>query len=126
MRVGLAVVLAFAAVPAWADAAAVRGEKAFQYCYACHSLQADEKALEGPNLRGVVGRRIAGQAGFPYSRAMRALAEREERWTPELLGRFLAAPYAVVPKTTMGFAGLPDEGERADLIAYLRSFEEGE
>jgi cytochrome c2 len=51
----------------------------------------------------------AAPAGRPYSPAIRAFAKREERWTPELLGRFLAAPYGVAPKTTMGFPGLPDE-----------------
>ena len=35
------------------------------------------------------------------------------------LNKYLAAPKAVVPGTTMTYAGLKDETKRADLIAYL-------
>lgn len=99
----------------------VRGEKLFQYCYSCHSVQPDEMNLEGPNLRGIVGRRIASQAGYAYSSALRAFARQEERWSEALLDRFLAAPYRLVPKTRMAFPGMEAQDERADLIAYLRS-----
>jgi cytochrome c len=98
-----------------------RGEKVFQYCYACHSVQPGETSLQGPNLHGIVGRRIAAQEGFPYSPALRAFARQEERWSAALLDRYLAAPFKVVPKTSMGFPGIAENEERADLIAYLRS-----
>lgn len=93
----------------------------FQYCYSCHSVQPDETNLQGPNLHGVVGRRIASQEGFSYSPALRAFAQHEERWSVELLDRYLAAPYKLVPKTTMAVPGVEAQDERADLIAYLRS-----
>jgi len=99
----------------------VRGEKVFQYCYSCHSVQPDEMNLQGPNLHGVVGRRIASQDGFSYSPALRAFAQQEERWSEALLDRYLAAPYRLVPKTSMAFPGVEAQDERADLIAYLRS-----
>ena len=99
----------------------VRGEKVFQYCYSCHSVQPDEMNLQGPNLHGVVGRRIASQDGFSYSPALRAFAQQEERWSEALLDRYLAAPYRLVPKTSMAFPGVEAQYERADLIAYLRS-----
>jgi cytochrome c len=51
---------------------------------------------------------------------MRAFAEREERWSEALLDRYLAAPYELVPKTSMAFPGIAAVDERADLIAYLR------
>ncbi|WP_406940518.1 c-type cytochrome, partial [Bordetella pertussis] len=35
--------------------------------------------------------------------------------------RFLADPLKTVPGTAMTYAGVPDAGERADLIAYLRA-----
>jgi cytochrome c len=99
----------------------VRGERAFQYCYSCHSVQPGETNLEGPNLRGIVGRKIATQDGFPYSPAMRAFAQREDRWSEALLQRYLAFPYRVVPKTSMAFPGMTEESERTDLIAFLRT-----
>lgn len=98
-----------------------RGERAFQYCYSCHSVQPGETSLEGPNLRGIVGRKIAAQNGFPYSPAMRAFAQREDRWSEALLQRYLASPYRMVPKTSMAFPGMSEESERTDLIAFLRA-----
>jgi len=99
----------------------VRGEKVFQYCYSCHSVQPGEANLQGPNLHGIVGRRIASQEGFSYSPALRAFAQQEERWSEALLERYLAAPYKLVPKTSMAFPGIEAQDERADLIAYLQS-----
>jgi cytochrome c len=93
----------------------------FQYCYSCHSVQPDEINLQGPNLHGIVGRRIASQEGFPYSPALRAFAQEEDRWSESLLDRYLTAPYKLVPKTSMAFPGIEAQDERADLIAYLRS-----
>lgn len=98
-----------------------RGEKVFQYCYSCHSVQPGETDLQGPNLYGIVDRRIASREGFAYSPALRAFAQREERWTEDLLNRYLAAPYKLVPKTSMTFPGVEPSDERADLIAYLRT-----
>jgi cytochrome c len=98
-----------------------RGERVFQYCYACHSVVPGETNLQGPNLAGIVGRPIAAQQDFDYSPAMRGLAAREKVWSEGLLERFAAEPEAVVPKTSMQFRGIDDAAERSDLIAYLRS-----
>jgi cytochrome c len=117
----LGLIFAISASAARAEDAAERGEKLFQYCFACHSVQPDETSLQGPNLRGIVGRPIAAQEGFTYSPAMRALAEREGHWSEALLDRYLAAPYEMVPKTSMAFPGLDEADARSDLIAYLRS-----
>jgi len=104
-----------------ADGDPVSGERVFQYCYSCHSVQPGETNLQGPNLHGIVGRRIASQEGFSYSPALRALARQEERWSEALLDRYLAAPYTAVPKTSMAFPGVKAQDERADLIAFLRT-----
>lgn len=118
----LALLLGTTVIDARADGGdPVRGEKVFQYCYSCHSVQPDETNLQGPNLNGIVGRRIASQEGFSYSPALRAFAQQEEHWSEALLDRYLAAPYKLVPKTSMAFPGVEAQNERADLIAYLRS-----
>jgi cytochrome c2 len=96
-----------------------RGERAFQRCFACHSVKPGETDLTGPNLHGLLRRRIAGEQGFDYSGAFEAFAARKRRWTPALLDRFLADPQALVPKNAMGFFGLRDVEERKALIAYL-------
>jgi cytochrome c len=41
-------------------------------------------------------------------------------WDSETLDEFLAAPIQYVPGTYMGFAGIKDDEERRDLIAYMR------
>jgi cytochrome c len=98
-----------------------RGEVVFQKCYACHSVVPGETGLTGPNLAGVVGRRIASAPSFDYSPALAALAERSaEVWTEAALDAFIRAPEELVPGTEMTFVGLPDASERADVIAFLK------
>lgn len=94
------------------------GERAYQKCYSCHSLEPGQN-LSGPALNGIVGRAVANEPGFDYSPAMRRFAERESRWTRDLLDRFAADPEALIPGTSMSFHGMPDPDERAALIAYL-------
>ncbi len=40
-------------------------------------------------------------------------------WNAKTLDRFLADPMRAVPGTEMGYDGVKDAKERADLIAYL-------
>ena len=37
------------------------------------------------------------------------------------LNKFIANPKGDIPGTAMGFAGIPKDSERADVIAYLRT-----
>ncbi|OYU40869.1 MAG: cytochrome c family protein [Pseudorhodobacter sp. PARRP1] len=104
--------------PAWdvvyaaADPAA--GEKVFKKCGACHKV--DGSNGTGPHLNGVVGRPRGSVADFAYSDGMASI---HDPWTPELLEVFLLNPKADVAGTKMGFAGLPNIKDRADVIAYL-------
>ena len=41
-------------------------------------------------------------------------------WNEETLDRFIENPLKTVPGTKMGYAGVKDPQERADLIAYLK------
>ena len=54
---------------------------------------------------------------FAYSDAMK---RSKIVWNEKTLDRFLANPLTAVPGTAMGYAGVADRKERADLIAYLR------
>ena len=96
------------------DAAA--GGMAFQQCAECHSPGSADGA--GPGLKGVLGRRAGGKAGFAYSPA---LAASKIVWDDKSLDAFLANPQQAVPGTTMAYAGDDDARERADLIAYLKT-----
>jgi cytochrome c len=99
---------------------AARGERAFQRCFACHSVEPDEKAtLQGPSLFKVLGRPAGAVPGFDYSDTMKAKADAGLVWDAETLDRYLADPEAMVPGTRMIVPPLADAQERADIIAYL-------
>ncbi|HEX4883591.1 MAG TPA: hypothetical protein VFX05_05595 [Casimicrobiaceae bacterium] len=82
-------------------------------CVACHALAYDRT---GPRHCGLLGRRAGSVPGFAYSDAMRRSGI---VWDAAALDRFLAAPLRAVPGTSMGYAGIADARERADLIAFL-------
>jgi cytochrome c len=66
---------------------------------------------------GLIGRLAGSVAGFSYSEAMKSSGL---VWDVKTLDEFLTSPIAYVPGTMMGFAGLTDAAERADVIAYLQ------
>lgn len=90
------------------------GELIYSRCQACHALAYDRT---GPRHCGLFGRRAGSVKGFAYSDAMK---RSKIVWTEKTLDRFLTNPLAAVPDTAMGYAGIPDRKERADLIAYLK------
>jgi cytochrome c len=99
---------------------AARGERAFQRCFACHSVDPDEPAkLQGPNLSKLLGRPAAQLPGFAYSQAMRNKAAAGLIWDAATLDRYLADPDSVVAGTAMSVPPVRDAQERADLVAYL-------
>jgi cytochrome c len=99
---------------------AARGERVFQRCYACHSVDPHEAArLQGPSLYRIIGRQAAAIPGFEYSDAMRRKGADGLVWDAATLERYLADPEALVPGTDMSIPPMRDEVERADLLAYL-------
>lgn len=87
-----------------------------RYCGGCHD---DEDDRIGPNLRGVLGRKPGGKAGYGYSQAMRSLGG---RWTEETLHAFLANPGKLAPGTSMRFEGVPDALARTQIVEYIKAF----
>ena len=92
----------------------VQGAQIYQRCQLCHSIERD---LVGPRHLGLFGRKAGSIAGFPHSAAMRNSGI---TWSEETLNAFLSGPQAYVPGTRMTFTGLPNEQDRADVIAYLK------
>jgi cytochrome c len=107
------------AAPPGDAATLAAGERAYQKCYSCHSLEGPDPTTEGPSLKGIVGRVVAGEAGFGYSPAMRAYSAKQPRWTRAALDAFIADPQATAPDNAMGFFGIGDAEERRVLIEYL-------
>ena len=115
-RTSFVVFLALAgpALPAGA-ADPVRGALLYKECAGCHAPQ---RTLQGPPHCGVVGRKAASVEGFVYSDALR---DAGIVWDEPHLHEFLTFPIANMPGTKMGFAGLFDEVDRNDVIAFLKS-----
>lgn len=100
-----------------ADAAA--GQGVAKKCASCHKFTPDGANATGPGLYEVVGRLIGSHPGFAYSAGMEEHKTAGDMWTYENLDAFLTAPKAFTPGTKMGFGGLKNPEERADLLAYL-------
>jgi cytochrome c len=113
---GAALILVVAGA-AHAEGDATRGERRFEECASCHSVEAGQN-LVGPSLHSVFSRKAGTVADFRYSPAMRNSGI---TWTAQTLETFIADPQKLVPANRMPYAGLTDAGERADLIAYLEN-----
>ncbi|WP_252181356.1 cytochrome c family protein [Azospirillum sp. B4] len=94
-----------------------RGERLSIRCKTCHEFAADKPNKVGPNLHGLFGRPAASAPGFNYSPAMRGSGI---VWDEKALDAWLTRPSALVPGTTMAFAGLADKADRDALIGWLR------
>ncbi|MCO5099372.1 MAG: cytochrome c family protein [Burkholderiaceae bacterium] len=114
----------FAALPGFVAGAPASGDpdagaKIYTRCEACHALAYDRT---GPHHCGLIGRKAGSVPGFDYSDAMKRSGI---VWNAKTLDRFLADPMKAVPGTTMGYAGVKDPKERADLVAFLEQQSNG-
>jgi cytochrome c len=97
---------------------ATSGERSFGKCRICHEVGAEAKNRIGPHLNKVLGRVAGSVEGYQYSTANRMSAV---TWNEENLSAFIRDPRAYMPGTKMAFAGIKNEKELLDLIAYLKS-----
>ena len=75
---------------------AARGERAFQRCYSCHSVDPNETVtLQGPTLYRIMGRRAAAVPGFAYSDAMKEKGAAGLIWNAATLESYIADPKAL-------------------------------
>lgn len=92
------------------------GRRVFAQCRSCHTIDEGAGNRVGPNLHGVFGREIGSAAGFTYSQAVQ---DANFMWNAEQLDHWLQNPQTFLPGNRMAFAGVRDETQRRDLIAYL-------
>jgi cytochrome c len=117
-RTGIAALLLIGSATAAPAADPAAGQQIFKaQCSICHSVVAGQNRV-GPTLFGVVGRSAGSVPGFQYSADHKKL---DVTWDAATLDKYLTNPRAMVPDTTMIYAGLKDDAKRADLIAYLET-----
>jgi cytochrome c2 len=96
-----------------------RGESRFEACSRCHTTDQElDRHGVGPNLFGILGRRVASAPGYEYSPAMQS---QTGAWTRDRLDRFLQAPARAVPGTTMHMPGIDDAADRTQIVEFLAS-----
>jgi cytochrome c len=88
-------------------------------CGICHKVGPEAANALGPVLNGIVGRKAGAFANYNYSAAN---LKSGLTWDEATLTKYLHSPMAVVPDTAMIFAGLTDDQQVADVIAYLKTF----
>jgi len=120
--------LASFATTAQAEGDAVKGEKVFKKCKICHAVGEGAKKKVGPPLNNIIDAKAGVQEGYKYSKAMVAAGEGGLTWSVEKLDEYLTKPKKLVPKSKMNLpgGGLKKEADRANVIAYLKTFSKKE
>ncbi len=100
------------------DAAA--GERIFNQCRACHQVGPTARVAVGPPLNGLfAGRKAGSWPGYTYSDAYKTL---DKVWTEENFTTYIKDPRGVTPGTKMVYAGLKDETQIKNLIAFMKQY----
>ncbi len=99
----------------------VHGRALTRPCRVCHNFKPEEGHKIGPNLFGVVGRKVAAAEGYDYSDQH---LRRGGYWTPEALTNFFLERKGFRQGTHRAFKTLKGPIDRADLIAYLATLKE--
>jgi len=100
------------------DASVQAGKTIFVHrCQTCHGITGPADSPIGPDLRGIIGRKVGNEGPGMHSRAA---VESELVWDRASLGRFLSAPQKELPGTLMP-ARVTDPRELDDLLDFLES-----
>ncbi len=101
-----------------AQADVTKGQAVFNKCVACHTIDKGAPNQLGPNLWGMLGEPIGKGHGFAFSEA---LASKGGTWTWTTMSDWLANPKVFAPGTKMTFAGISNDQDRGNVIAFLNS-----
>lgn len=112
-----AVVEVFDLGAALINADLARGERVYAgQCATCHAIAQGGSNGTGPNLYDTVGASKGHIPGFNYSAA---LLNAEGDWSYENLDAWLNNPASYIRGTSMSFAGIRRDADRAAVIAFL-------
>ncbi|MET0087593.1 MAG: c-type cytochrome [Sedimenticola sp.] len=102
------------------DADIKAGEKTFmRKCSSCHDYKKGGGHGKGPHLWNLFGRKAGTISGFEFSEAM--LGSNHE-WNYATLNYYLSNTERAVPGRSMNFRGIRRDKQRANLIAFLKQF----
>ena len=114
----LTVAVTVAAGSAQAQGSETRGERLFnQQCKACHTLEKDGASSLGPNLHGLFGRKAGTGTTYQSSEAM---VKSGIVWNDATLVEYLKDPKGRVPGTKMIYAGMKQDAQQQDMVAFLK------
>ena len=99
---------------------AENGKDVFKVCRPCHQVGPGARNGIGPTLNGIVGSKAGVIPGFTYSEANKDAGTKGLVWTEDNLFKYLQNPAEFMPGNKMTYAGMKDETDRRDLIAYLK------
>src|SRR5262249_5073145 len=115
--VAVVLLLALRAETLAADGNPTRGQRLFGACAACHSLKPDRN-MTGPSLANLWDRKAGRLPSF--SRYSPALKSADIEWNDKTLNEWIKDPQHLIPGNEMTFAGIKDDQQRADLLAFLK------
>ncbi|TAJ34525.1 cytochrome c family protein [Bosea sp. (in: a-proteobacteria)] len=96
------------------------GQRSFNKCRACHQIGEGARNLVGPQLNGLIGRHSGSAEGYAYSAANKNSGL---TWDEATFTDYIKDPKAKIPGTKMIFAGIKNEKEIADLVAFLKQYD---
>lgn len=117
LAVSMALSVALASGSAFADGDAAKGEKVFNKCKSCHTVEAGKHRV-GPSLHAIVGRKAGTVEGYGKYKGLQGA---DFSWTEENLEKWLEDPKKFLGKATSMSLKLAKESERKDVIAYLKT-----
>lgn len=117
LAVSMALSVALVSGSAFADGDAAKGEKVFNKCKSCHTVEAGKHRV-GPSLHGVVGRKAGTAEGYGKYKGLQGA---DFTWTEENLEKWLEDPKKFLGKATSMSLKLSKESDRKDVIAYLKT-----
>ena len=105
---------------------AKRGEVVFKQCAICHQVGPMSGNGIGPNLMGVLNRKMGSAPDFSYATGLQKAAQAGMYWDEEKVFNWLADPQTYIKRvvnddsvTSKMPVKVSDEQARRDVIAYI-------